>query len=328
MNLIDSHDAALFDLDGVIYLGEQAIDGVPEALAQLREQQVKVGFVTNNAAKTPHSVAEHLTRLGITAEADDVVVSTQATLRQLREQLPAGAKVLAVGSQAMVELLTAGGYHVVTTAAEEPVAVVQGYHPQLPWELLEEGVIAVQAGARWFVTNPDETRPTDRGIMPGCGAQSDLVAKCVNVDPIIAGKPYRPLLDETVQRLDATAAIFVGDRLDTDIMGANVVGMASLFVFTGAHGKADLAAAAPTARPTHIGYGLEALFQPIRRAELTADGASCGDMRITLHQGAARLATPAASMSEQLDALWAALNLTWQQGIDVSAVLPELTELP
>ena len=92
--LVSSYDAALFDLDGVVYLGPNAIDGVTRSLAKLREVGTRLGFVTNNAARTPAAVAEHLRKLGIQADDSDVVNSTQATVRMLRGELPVGAKVL------------------------------------------------------------------------------------------------------------------------------------------------------------------------------------------------------------------------------------------
>ena len=95
--LVSSYDAALFDLDGVVYLGPNAIDGVTSALARLREIGTRLGFVTNNAARTPAAVAEHLQKLGIQTDDSDVVNSTQATVRMLRGELPVGAKVLVVG---------------------------------------------------------------------------------------------------------------------------------------------------------------------------------------------------------------------------------------
>src|SRR5690606_26964504 len=112
---------------------------------------------------------------------------------------------------------------------------------------------------------------------------------CVEITPKIAGKPYPPLLEETVRRLGAERPVFVGDRLDTDILGANNVGMESLFVFTGAHGKKDLAEAELSYRPTSIGYDVSALLQPARAAGRYGDVVTCGDQRAVLEGSSARL---------------------------------------
>ena len=326
--LAQGYDAALFDLDGVVYLGPHAVPGVPEAIHELRGLGVRVGFVTNNAARTPATVAAHLVELGIEASEPDVVNSTMATLHMLSEQLPEGARVLAVGTEALAEQLAADGYTVVTSKDDRPVAVVQGYNPRIDWRLLEEGAFAIQAGADWFVTNPDLTRPTDRGLVPGAGTQLAVIQACVTITPKIAGKPYPPLLEETVRRLGSERPIFVGDRLDTDILGANNVGMDSLLVFTGAHGKRDLADAERDYRPTAIGYDVSALLQPARVARREGDTVLCGTQRATLAGTTAHLDTTPTNRDEQLDALWALLQLRWHDGAGLGGALDQLTEIP
>ena len=325
--LASAYDAALFDLDGVIYLGPYAIDGVPAALDAVRDQGTRVGFVTNNAARTPATVAQHLVELGIHATEADVVNSTQATLRMLAADLPAGTTVLAVGTEALAEQLTGAGFTVVASLEDEPAAVVQGYNPKIDWVRLEDAAIAIQNGAVWYATNPDLTRPSERGIVPGLGSQLGVVRNCVDVDPKIAGKPFRPLLDETVRRMQAKRPIFVGDRTDTDILGANNVGMDSLFVFTGAHGKADLAIAAPDSRPTYIGYDVAALLEPPRVAEVHDCRFSCRNQGVEVVDGVAMLASQPTTREEQLDVLWAALQAAWRFGADVSSVLNTLDQV-
>ncbi len=325
--LANHYDAALFDLDGVIYLGPHAIPRVPESLKSLREAGIRVGFVTNNAARTPATVAAHLTELGIEAVPGDVVNSTMATIHMLAEHLEPGAKVLPVGTEALGEQLSSAGYTVVTSKDDAPDAVVQGYNPRIDWALLEEGAFAIQQGAKWFATNPDMTRPTERGLVPGCGTQIQVIGACVRAEPEIAGKPYPPLLEETVRRLSAQNPIFVGDRLDTDILGANNVDMDSLFVFTGAHGKLDLRDADEAHRPTAIGYDVAALLAPKRVATLEADTARCGDQVVALEGGVAHLETVPVGVESQLDALWAALQLRWHKNADIDEVLAALEEV-
>lgn len=324
--LVDAFDAALFDLDGVIYLGPLAIDGVTETLARLRDTGTRVGYVTNNAARTPEAVAAHLVELDIPATASDVVNSTQATVRMLQADLPAGAKLLVVGTEALAEQLREGGFRPVHSLHEQPVAVVQGYHPAQEWGQLELGAIAVQNGAPWYATNPDMTRPTERGILPGCGAQVAVIRACVDVEPKVAGKPFRPLLDETVLRLGADHPIFVGDRLDTDILGANVVEMASLFVFTGAHGKADLLAADDRSRPTHIGWDVSALLQPARIVEVSDDGRliRCGEQQIQVTDHQAEILGEPSDVDAQLDALWATLHAVWHLDCEAEDAVAQL----
>ena len=324
--LVDDFDSALFDLDGVIYLGPIVIDGVTDALASLRETGTKIGFVTNNAARTPSTVAEHLVELEIPATASDVVNSTQATVRMLQADLPAGTKILVLGTDALAGQLSDGGFVPVRSLDDEPTAVVQGYDPAVKWSQLELGAIAIQNGAQWYATNPDMTRPTERGILPGCGAQVAVVQSCVAVEPKIAGKPFPPLLEETVLRLGADHPIFVGDRIDTDIMGANAVDMASLFVFTGAHGKLDLASADLDGRPTHIGWDVSALLRPPRTVQREDDGdhLRCGDQSVQISDGVAVLQSQPDTVEDQLDALWAILHAVWHSGSTAEKALSQL----
>ncbi|GAA1396206.1 HAD-IIA family hydrolase [Luteococcus peritonei] len=326
--LVEAYEAALFDLDGVVYLGPAPVEGAPEGIQELKRRGTQVGFVTNNAARRPQVVVDQLVGLGVPAELSDVVTSAQAGARMLAEQLPRGSKVLVVGTEALAAEVEQAGMVPVSTSEEEPVAVIQGYDPQMTWPRIDDACVALQRGATWFATNTDSTRPTDKGLVPGAGAQIAAVGYTVKVSPQVAGKPFPPLLQETMRRMGTEQAVFVGDRIDTDIMGAVAVGMDSLFVFTGAHGKHDLLQAGPEGRPTHIGYDLRALLQPARTVEVQAQVARCGDQEARLDQGAVQLAAIPSDREGQLDALWAVLNLVWANPGVTAEVVDQLSELP
>lgn len=331
--LIDNYDAALFDLDGVIYLGSNGIDGAAEGLAVLRDLGVRIGFVTNNAARPPFVVAEQLTRLGIQSASGDVVTSAQAGARMMAERLPTGAKVLVVGTSALADEVKKLGLEVVDSAYDLPDAVVQGYDPNMTQPRIDEACIALQGGALWFATNTDATRPTERGQVPGAGAQIDAVAKTVpQLRPSVAGKPYPPLLLETMRRIGCVNGIFVGDRLDTDIEGANRVGLDSLFVFTGTHGMTDLLSAPPEQRPSTIGWDLRALLYPTRRLVFDGDRVRCSQAIVHLEKTAAEsrivLDQLESGREAQLDALWAILALKWAKPeVDYAQAIGKLDEL-
>ena len=123
------HDVALLDLDGVVYVGPDAVPGVPESLAAARQAGMRLGFVTNNAARRPEDVADHLTRLGVPAEPADVITSSQAAATVVVELLGPGAPVLPVGGPGVAAALAAAGLTVVRRADDAPRAVVQGYGP-------------------------------------------------------------------------------------------------------------------------------------------------------------------------------------------------------
>ncbi|MGO1973206.1 MAG: HAD-IIA family hydrolase [Propionibacteriaceae bacterium] len=310
--LVDGYDAALFDLDGVVYLGPEPVPGAADGLARLRRRDVTIGFVTNNAARPPVAVARHLVDLGIDAQAEDIVTAAQAGAALLGEHVPAGAPVLVVGTEALATEVRRVGLRVVTRLDQHPVAVIQGYDPQLQWSDLSLAAHAIQRGALWVATNTDSTRPTDLGLVPGNGAAVAVVGTAVDREPLVAGKPYRPLMEATLRRTGAAQAIFVGDRLDTDVAGAVAVGIDSLFVLTGAHGLADLVEAGPDQRPTHLGADLSALLDPARRAELAGDEVRCGRVTASVREGAAVLTGDLDTDEALLDGAWALAQLAWQ----------------
>ncbi len=318
--LIDRYDAALFDLDGVIYLGSEAVVGAPEGMAALRKLGVKVAFVTNNAARPPQTVVDHLVSLEIEAHLTDVVTSAQAGARMLKERLEPGSTVFVVGTEALADEIRAVGLKVVYEIDPTPDAVIQGYDPEMTQPRLDLGGLAIQNGATWFVTNTDSTRPLPEGLVGGAGAQIDAMANVTDQIPEAAGKPCPPLMHETVRRLETERPIFVGDRIDTDIMGAVGVGMDSLFVFTGVHGVRDLVEAGPEGRPTHVGYDIRALVEPTRMAELEKNRCVCREQVATVQDGKIEVTVPR-DVEEQLDALWAVLQLSWQDpSLDASVV--------
>lgn len=308
---IDAYDVAFFDLDGVIYLGPQAVAGAPEGVEQVRARGVRVIFVTNNAARSAAAVAQHLVDLGFETTVDDLVTSAQAAEGLLRDELAPGSKVLVAGTVNLADHVRAAGMVVVDSAADAPAAVIQGYDPAMTWPRLDQAALAVQGGARWFATNTDSTRPTEHGLVPGAGTAIAAVRATVDHDPIVVGKPHPPLLTEALRRTGAQRPVFVGDRIDTDIMGAVAVGMDSFFVFTGAHGKRDLVEAPASGRPTAIGWDVPALLEPRRTASVAAGMARCGDAVAEAVGGEAVLSGPTRTRDQQLDALWAVAQLAW-----------------
>jgi HAD superfamily hydrolase (TIGR01450 family) len=270
------YDVALLDLDGVVYVGPDAVPGVPDALSVARSAGMRLGFVTNNAARTPEQVAEHLTELGIHAEADDVITSSQAAASVVAETFGHGAPVLAVGGPGVAAALRAAGLTVVERAEDEPVAVVQGYGRDVGWAALAEAVVAVRNGARHVATNADATIPSPRGPLPGNGAMVGVVRGVTGQAPLITGKPDPAMHAECVRRTGARRPLVVGDRLDTDIEGARRAGAASLLVLSGVTDPAVLLAAVPEHRPDLLAEDAAGMLRP--HPAVVADGSSwrCG----------------------------------------------------
>ncbi|MFI6532294.1 HAD-IIA family hydrolase [Nonomuraea sp. NPDC050547] len=266
--LVDRYDTLLLDLDGVVYLGAHAVPGAAESLVAAKGRGARLAYVTNNASRTPAAIAGHLRELGVPAEREDVVTSAQAAARVIAERFEPGAPVLVVGGTGLRLAVRDQGLRVVTTAMDQPVAVVQGMAAGLSYGLLAEGALAVRQGALFVASNGDSTLPSGRGELPGNGAMVRVIAAATGVEPVYAGKPAPPLHRESMLRTGAERPLVVGDRLDTDIEGARNAGVDSLLVLTGVAGPLDVLTAAPEQRPTYIAEDLRALgedYPEVRR---------------------------------------------------------------
>lgn len=271
--LVEIHDLAMFDLDGVVYLGDEPVPDAPRCLARTRQAGVRVGFITNNASRPPSVVADRLQHMGIRAGADEVVTSAQAAARLLWERHGGDAVVAVLGADGLVEALREAGLTPAAVDDEQAVSLVSGYGPDVPWHDIMQAAVRVRDGLPWVACNTDLTLPTPHGVAPGHGVLVDLLSRFAGVAPTVAGKPQRPLLDETSRRLGGRRPLMVGDRLDTDIEGAHHAGVDSLLVLTGVTGLVDLVRAPGAQRPTYLAPDLEeGLFVPHPTPERSDEG--------------------------------------------------------
>ena len=305
---LDGVDLILADLDGVIYTGRHALPYAVESINRAAES-IRVGYITNNASRTPASVADHLTSLGLTVAPDEVVTSPQAAIKILVGLVPAGSTILVVGGEGLLEVVRAAGFVPTDSAEDKPAAVIQGFSPDVGWRQLAEASYALARDAEgngipWVATNTDWSIPQERGIAPGNGTLVSAVHSAVGILPVVAGKPERPIFDEAIARFGGTHPVFIGDRLDTDILGANRAGIPSIMVLTGIDGVKQVIAAAPEERPHFLLEDLRGLGEPyptieagedsdgsvvtkvgdaiVRRRETTLTIEQAGDSRINL----------------------------------------------
>lgn len=248
--LVDGYDAVFLDLDGTLYEGHTALPGAAEIVGPGSY------YVTNNASRSADEVVAHLAGLGFTATPEQVITSAQVGARLVAERVPAGSAVLVVGAPALRALVAENGLTPVASADDEPAAVIQGHSPDTGWAQLSEAALAVRAGARWIATNTDTTLPTERGLLVGNGSMVAAVASATGATPLVAGKPAAPIMREALARSNSRRPLMIGDRLDTDIEGANTVGIDSLLVLTGVTTPQALLAAPAEQRPTFVADGL------------------------------------------------------------------------
>lgn len=316
---LDGRDTLLLDLDGVVYRGPDPIDHAVVSI-QKAAKKARIAYLTNNAARTDASVAEHLSSLGLSVAAEDVVTSPQAALRVLGTLVEPGALVMVVGGEGITVELEKAGYRVTRSADDNPDAVVQGFAPHVGWEHLAEAAYALQHDhVHWVATNTDWTIPQKRGIAPGNGTLVSAVHLAVGRLPVFAGKPEKPIYDEALERYGATNPLAIGDRLDTDIAGANRAGITSALVLTGIDHAKQILAASPEQRPTYILNDLRGLFEPYPEiiSEDDADGVrtvTCGKAVVRMKQHVVRVARAG---NDPLDLLRAGAAIIWASGLQI-----------
>jgi glycerol 3-phosphatase-2 len=310
-------DVLLLDLDGVVYRGSAAVPHAQEVLATVRSRGVRVGYITNNASRTPAAVAAQLIGLGLEAAPDEVVTSPQAAVRLLADRLPAGARILVIGGEGLRAVVLEAGFVLAADADDAPDAVVQGFAPELGWKDLAEAAFALADPERlWIATNTDWTIPVDRGIAPGNGTLVSAVHAAVGRLPVVAGKPETPLFTTAVERFSAQRPFFVGDRLDTDIKGANAAGMPSALVLTGIDGAKELVAAAPDSRPQFVLADLRGLLEPYPEVRRRGDGVQVGKA-IARVRG---VDLEVVREGEPVDLVRAAAEAVWSSGVSAYAL--------
>jgi HAD superfamily hydrolase (TIGR01450 family) len=315
----DRYDALLLDLDGTIVLAGQPIPHAAEVLRNIRDRGLRSMIVTNNASRSPATVADHLAELGIDIGPADVVSSPRAAARLLAQTHHPGDAVLVVGAAALADAVCDAGLKPVRCADNHPVAVVQGHNPDTSWRDLAEACIALRAGADWVATNTDATLPTDRGLLPGNGAMVQALVTATGRHPRVAGKPDRALLDAAVERAGVSRPLVVGDRLETDIAAAVAADLPSLMVLTGVSSAADLLAAPADRRPSAVATDLRGLLDPARFAPL--DGAGHGDRTDGWHVTVAGGHLELRGSGTAVAALAALAERAWETGMtDVHAV--------
>ncbi len=313
---LDGVDVLLADLDGVVYTGEGAVPHAVDSILRAQASGRRIGYITNNASRTDAAVAQQLSGLDLPTAPSDIVTSPQAAARLMRGLIPPGATVLVVGGEGLVTEMEKAGFAVTRSARDEPAAVVQGFAPHVAWSDLAEAAYALQApreggGIPWIATNTDWTLPQARGIAPGNGTLVSAVHTAVGRLATVAGKPETPIFEEAVARFQARAPLFLGDRLDTDIAGAQAAGIRSALVLTGVDRPKHVLAAPPTSRPTYVLADLRELWEPYPATRTDGDTVAVGEARVRIDGPDL---TVLAAGSRPIDLLRAAAAAIWATG--------------
>lgn len=240
-----SIDGIVSDMDGVLWRGDVALPGLAALFACARERELPIALATNNSAKSQREYVSKLERLGVTGVREEQIVTSRvATVDYLRRHHPAGSTVHVIGSPGLSEMIAAAGFVV---AAEAGIVVV-GLDTALTYDKLRQASQLIRAGATFLGTNGDVSLPGAGGLVPGAGSILAALEAATGIAPIIIGKPQPAMFAAALHMLGTTAArtLMLGDRLATDIAGAQRAGLRSALLLTGVTTVADIAASGIT----------------------------------------------------------------------------------
>jgi 4-nitrophenyl phosphatase len=243
--------AVTLDLDGVVWRGSEPLPGVPDFFLFLREQGIPYMLMTNNSTRT---VAEYVTKvdgLHIPIDGDHIVSSAVVTAEEIARRYPPGTPIYVVGSDSLIRLLTARGNVI---DPEHAKVVVVGLDVNITYQKLSTAGRLILAGAEFIGTNGDKTFPVPDGLMAGAGSLIAAVQTMTGCKPRLMGKPEPVMYQAALERLGTPPAqtLMIGDRLDTDILGAQQVGMATALVLSGISTAADIGPITPDGVFQHL----------------------------------------------------------------------------
>jgi 4-nitrophenyl phosphatase len=234
--------AMILDMDGVLWRADQPLLDMPLFFDALRALNFPVIFATNNGTRSIEMYVERLAGFGVTAEPWQVVNSAIATADYLAARFPDGGTVFLAAETGVMAALAERGFTTTNEYREDVLAVVAGMDRAATYEKLANAALLIRAGKPFIFTNPDQTFPTPRGLVPGAGAFLSFLQTATGVTPIIIGKPEHYLFTFAMHRLGTLPqdTLVVGDRLDTDILGGQRAGCPTLLVMSGVTSPAEL----------------------------------------------------------------------------------------
>jgi NagD protein len=236
------------DMDGVLVSGRTLIPGADQFLERVRASGAEYLVLTNNPLYTPRDLAHRLSITGLKIPPERIFTSALATAHFLRAQKPDGTAFV-IGESGLTDAIHSVGY-VITD--HDPDYVVLGETNAYNFELITEAIRLVAGGAHFIATNPDPSGPTEKGIVPACGAMAALIEAASGFSPFFVGKPNPLMMRTALNYLDVHSedTVMVGDRMDTDIIAGVEAGMETILVLTGVTRRADVSRY--PYQPTHI----------------------------------------------------------------------------
>ncbi len=259
---MDGIKAIISDMDGVLWRGDMPLPGITAFFEALHERQLPFALATNNSAKTRLDYVKKLAKMGVPNIVEDcIVTSGTATAAYLQKHYEPGAAIHVFGSAGLYDVVRTAGFAITENGAAQ--AVVAGLKWELDYDSIKRASFAIRAGADFIGTNPDTTFPTPEGDAPGAGSLLAAIEAASGVSPTIIGKPYPHMFEAALDLLgtDPAETLMIGDRLNTDIIGASRLGIQTALVLTGISSSDELAAS--DVQPNYTYSDLPALVQAL-----------------------------------------------------------------
>ncbi len=236
----------LLDMDGVLWRSTDVIPGAPEFIAFLRQRGIPYGLATNNSSRSVDDYVTRCANFGIPVEAEQIVTSAVVTADEMARQYPPGTPIYIIGGSGLITLLTSRGYIIDPDAAK---VIVVGLDAAITYEKLTHGLRCLLRGADFIGTNGDATFPVADGLAPGAGSLIAALQTASGRTARLMGKPQPEMFSAALRRLGSAAenTLMIGDRLDTDILGAQQSGFRTALVLSGVSQRGDIGTITPDA---------------------------------------------------------------------------------
>ncbi len=257
--LLHAYDQVLLDLDGCVWIGEEAIPGSAQAVEEIRRAGKTIAFITNDARHSPEEYVRKLWSLGLQASLEEIVTVGAAIQYALAGRLP-GSTAYVIGSPAVFRHVAESGHRIVngTQQATRPDVVVIAGHDAFNYDELREATQGALSGAEIIAAGRDRTFPGPGGQWPGTGAILAAVEYASRRSGRVVGKPDPLIFSTALDRLGPGRALMIGDRIESDLAGATAAGLDGAIVLTGVSTRAEAEAATEPA-PVAIAVDLRTL---------------------------------------------------------------------
>lgn len=235
--------ALIADMDGVLWRGDSPLPGLNKFFDFLNSQAIPFTLVTNNSSKTVAQYQQKFAKFDIQMDAEKIMTSSIAAAMYLKDEIELGSNVYVVGKDGLHDAMTQAGFNVLPDASQPVAAVVAGLDIDFTYTKLKHATFLIRGGARFVASNGDRTLPSEEGLAPGAGSILAAIEAATDTKPIVAGKPEKLAFNVAIQRMNSDPAhtVMIGDRLETDILGAQRAGLKTVLVTTGVDNQDSIA---------------------------------------------------------------------------------------